>query len=77
LRDFYDIDLRFVGNITKPDRTPFFASKNAISPLKKGSAEGSKTPLKKYGTQRAMRKERGQKSGRIVTLLTRLTGTSG
>jgi hypothetical protein len=77
LRDFCDIGLRFVGNATKPDSGALSSLKYAVSPLKKGFAMGAKTGVKKHGTEGAMSRERGHKSGRIVTQLTRLTGTSG
>jgi hypothetical protein len=76
-RDFYDIALGFVGKSTKPARALFSAAKNTVSPLKQGVIRQHKTPLKMHGTQHAIGGLRGQKSGRIVTHLTRLTGTSG
>jgi hypothetical protein len=48
-----------------------------VFPLEKGCFQTHKTQIKKDGTEGAIRRKRGQKSGRIVTQITRLTGTSG
>jgi hypothetical protein len=77
LRDFYDIDLGFVGNTTKPYSACFLTHKNTVSPLKRGLFLIRQIRDKKHGTQHAIGGMRGQQSGRIVTLLRRLTGTSG
>jgi hypothetical protein len=77
LRNFCDTDWRFVGKPTKHFAEAVQALKKVLSPLSGGYFQPRTTHLKKHGTQHAMKALRGQQSGRIVTPLTRLTGTPG